>query len=268
MRSANLNGRDFTELGAIELVGAGSCAIAISRGGARKTYSHTEPNEDACLFAFGRGGALIAVADGHHGASGAEIAMHHLLEHEAPSWTQASTGSAEDLAGRAAEALLAINLAILAEAERCKLPPSPTTLCIALIRPEEDLLLHASVGDSHIYWTREGAPIDIGWAAHHEGPPSYIGYPQTPEREARREIACETLSGTRSLVLVTDGFSEEGIGHPTPATELHAIQTRSLSGPRDLRPVETARGVAESTLAIQRKHRAGDNLACAVWIPS
>ncbi len=268
MRSAILNGRDFNELGAIELVAEGPCAIAISRGGAAKTYSHTEPNEDACLFAFGTGGALVAVADGHHGAMGAEIAMRHLLEHEAPDWVRASAGSAETLADKAGEALSAINLAILAEAERCKLPPSPTTLCIALVRPEEDLLLYASVGDSHIFWTRDGAPIDLGWAAQNDEPPAYLGYPATPEREAKRKIACETLSGTRSLVLVTDGFSEDGIGHPAPEIELDAIQTRSLLGNDDLRPVETCRGVAESALSIQRKHRAGDNLSCAVWIPN
>ncbi|MBW2388067.1 MAG: protein phosphatase 2C domain-containing protein [Deltaproteobacteria bacterium] len=268
MRSAILNGRDFNELGAIELVAEGPCAIAISRGGAAKTYSHTEPNEDACLFAFGPGGALIAVADGHHGAMGAEIAMRHLLEQAAPDWTGVKAGSAEALAGKAREALSAINLAILSEAERCKLAPSPTTLCIALVRPDEDLLLHASVGDSHIFWTRDAAPVDLAWAAQSDEQPAYLGYPPTPEREAKRRIACETLAGTRSLVLVTDGFSEAGIGHPVPETELHAIQTRSLLGSNDLRPIETCRGVAESTLSIQRKHRAGDNLGCAVWIPS
>jgi serine/threonine protein phosphatase PrpC len=268
MRSAVLNGRDFNELGAIELVGEGSCAIAISRGGAAKTYSHTEPNEDACLFAFGPCGALLAVADGHHGAMGAEIAMRHLLEHQAPNWVEAGAKTSPQLADEASEALTAINLAILAEAERCKLPPSPTTLCIALVRPEEDLLLHASVGDSHIFLTRESAPVDVGWAASNQPPPAYMGYPPTPEREARRKITCEPLTGTRSLVLVTDGFSEEGIGHPLPETELEAIQIRSLSSREELRPVETCRGVAESTVSIQRKHRAGDNLACAVWTAS
>jgi serine/threonine protein phosphatase PrpC len=267
MRSALLKGRDHNELGAIEMIAEGPCAIAISRGGAAKTYSHTEPNEDACLFAIGPGGALVAVADGHHGATGSEIAMRHLLEHEAHDWTRARAGSADALASRAAEALSAINLAILAEAERCRLPASPTTLCFALVRPGEDLLLHASVGDSHIFWTRDGAPVDLGWAAHSDEPPEFMGYPPTPEHEARRTIACESLVGARSLVLVTDGFSEDGIGHPIPESELHAIQTRSLRCQSDLRPVETCRGVAESTVAIQRRNRAGDNLGCAVWIP-
>lgn len=266
MRSALLAGREHNEIGAIDVVAEGPCAISISRGGAAKNYSHTEPNEDACLFAMGPGGALIAVADGHHGAAGAEIAMRHLLDHAAPAWTRESAGSVDTLAGEAAESLAAINRAILVEAERCKLPPSPTTLCFVLVRPGEDLLLHVSVGDSHIFWTREAAPLDLGWAAHTSERPAYMGYFDAVEHEARHTIACESLAGTRSLVLITDGFSEQGIGHDSPAAELHTIQTRSLSCEGELRPVETCRGVAESTVSIQRKNKAGDNLACATWI--
>ncbi len=267
MRSALLAGRDHNELGAIEVIAEGPCAIAISRGGAPKTYSHTEPNEDACLFASGPGGVLVAVADGHRGATGSEIAVRHLLEHHAPAWTRATAGSAERLSEEAAEAMSNINLAILGEAERCKLPPSPTTLSFALARPGEDLLLHASVGDSHIFRTREDTPVDLGWAARHDESPAYLGHPKTPQREAKRTIGCEPLAGTRSLVLVSDGFSESGIGHRCPEAKLHAIQSHSLTCDDPLRPIETCRGVAESTISIQRKNRAGDNLCCAVWTP-
>lgn len=266
MRSALLVGRDHNEIGAIGLVAEGPCAISISRGGAAKTYSHTEPNEDACLFAMGPGGALIAVADGHHGAAGAEISMRHLLEHVAPAWTAGGGGSAEALTDEAADVLTAINREIQAEAERCELPLSPTTLSLVLVRPGEDLLLHVSVGDSHIFWTRDTLPHDLGWAAHHDERPAYMGYGTTPEHDERHTIACESLAGTRSLVLVTDGFSEDGIGHDSPETELDSIQTLSLAFEDDLRAVETCRGVADSALSIQRKNSAGDNLSCAVWI--
>lgn len=268
MRSAILTGRDHTTLGAIEVVAEGPCAVALSRGGAPKTYSHTEPNEDACLFAIGRGGALVAVADGHHGAIGSEIAMRQLLDLYAERWTALDTGPAQQLEHEAADAVSAANLAILVEADRCGLPPSPTTLCFALIRPHDDFFIHASVGDSHIFWTREAAPVDLGWAAENPDQPSYLGYPPTSERDARRKVECTDLAGTRSLVLVTDGFSEKGIGHDAPDTELHAIQSRSLVRPVDLRAIETCRGVALSANEIQRKRHAGDNLACAVWVPS
>jgi serine/threonine protein phosphatase PrpC len=266
MRSALLVGRDHTDLGAIELIGEGPCAISISRGGAAKTYSHNEPNEDACLFAIGPGGALIAVADGHHGAIGSEIAMRHLLDCVAQTWTQENAGSSEALAGEAAEALSSIHRVILTEAERCALPPSPTTLSLALLRPDDDLLLCASVGDSHTFWTRDALPLDLGWAALEAGPPAYLGQPTGLEAEDRRTITCESLAQTRALVLVTDGFSEEGIGHDAPANALHSIQTRSLACEHERRPVETCRGVAESALSIQQKNNAGDNLSCAVWI--
>lgn len=266
MHSALLVGRDHTEIGAIDLVAEGPCAISISRGGAAKTYTHTDPNEDACLFALGPGGALLAVADGHHGAVGAEIAMRHLLEHVAPRWTRESAGSGDALAAEAAEALAAINREIQSEAKRCKMPVSATTLSFVLVRPGEDLLLHVSVGDSHIFRTREAAPLDLSWAAHNDGRPAYMGYDDATEHDAMHSIAWESLAGTRSVVLVTDGFSEEGIGHDSPSTELDAIQTRSFACEGELRPVETCRGVAESTLSIQKKNNAGDNLSCAVWI--
>ena len=266
MRSALLVGRDHTESGAIDVVAEGPCAISISRGGAAKTYTHTDPNEDACLFAMGPGGALIAVADGHHGGMGAETAMRHLLEHLAPRWTRESAGAADALAGEAGEALSAINRAIKTEAERCEMPVSATTLSFVLIRPGEDLLLHVSVGDSHIFRTRETVPLDIGWAASNDLRPAYLGYDTAAEHDDMHSIVWESLVGTRSVVLVTDGFSELGIGHDSPATELDAIQSRSLACEGELRPVETCRGVAESTLSIQKKNNAGDNLSCAVWI--
>ena len=268
MRSALLTGRDHTAIGAVEVVAEGNCAVSLCRGGAAKTYTHTEPNEDACMFAEGPGGVLLAVADGHHGAIGSEIAIKHLLEQQAETWTGAVAADAGSLEREAAEVISAINLAILAEAERCGLPPSPTTLCFALIRPDENLLIHGSVGDSHIFWTREAAPLEIAWIAQVQAQPAYLGYPPSPERDAQRRVACEELSETRSVVLATDGFSEEGIGHDSPETELHAIQSQSLVCDVNLRPIETCRGVAESANAIQRRNHAGDNIACAVWVPN
>ena len=60
MQSAFLPGREHGRIGAVEMVAEGPCAIAISRGGAAKNYSHTAPNEDACIFATGSGGITSA----------------------------------------------------------------------------------------------------------------------------------------------------------------------------------------------------------------
>ena len=89
MRQALLRGRDHLELGAIGVVSEGAVAIAISKGGALKNYQHTDPNEDAAAFAVGAGGILVAVADGHNGSEGAEIALEHLLGDCASAWTAA-----------------------------------------------------------------------------------------------------------------------------------------------------------------------------------
>jgi len=267
LRWALLEGRDHAEIGAVELVAEGPCAVSLSRGGSAKTYSHAEPNEDACLFAMGPGGALIAVADGHHGAMGSKIAVSHLLENYAQHWTGTAEIDPDALGDEGTKALDDITAAIMAEGERCALPASPTTLSFALVRPGQDLLFHGSVGDSHIFATRGESPADLAWAAQSGDRPTYLGRPPIPEPDAKRLLRFETLRGLRALVLVTDGFSESGIGHADPEAELHAVQLKSLAESFDLRAVETCRGVADSAIGIQRKNRSGDNIACAVWVP-
>lgn len=259
-------GRDHQDLGAADVVAEGPCAIAISRGGVTKNYAYTEPNEDACGFAWGANGALLAVADGHHGAIGAELAVRHLIEECAERWTHAPALSAATLEGEACEAIGAINAAIFAEADRCHLPTSPTTICFALVRPAEELLLHASVGDSHIFWTQDGMPVDIGWAAQNSSHPTYMGRTRDFTPTDKSMISLESLAGTRAVILVTDGFSEEGIGHSEPLDALTTIQTQGFGQDAEIRALETCRGVAESAMAIQKKNRAGDNISCALWM--
>ena len=87
MRSALLRGRDHTRLGITAAVAEGRAAIALSRGGAPKSYRYRDPNEDVALFAEGEGGILLAVADGHGGCDAAETAVEKLLASFAPAWT-------------------------------------------------------------------------------------------------------------------------------------------------------------------------------------
>ena len=47
-----LRGRDHTRIGVTSAVAEGCAAIALSRGGAPKSYRYRDPNEDAALFAF------------------------------------------------------------------------------------------------------------------------------------------------------------------------------------------------------------------------
>ena len=88
MRVALLRGREHPELGAVQTVAEDRVAIALSRGGAPKRYPHSDPNEDAAGFARGREGVCLAVADGHGGSEGAEIALLHVLGEPAEQWTE------------------------------------------------------------------------------------------------------------------------------------------------------------------------------------
>jgi serine/threonine protein phosphatase PrpC len=266
LRTAQLRGHDHCQIGAVELIAEGPCAVAISRGGAAKTYSHTDPNEDACLFACGSGGALVAVADGHHGAGGSEIALDYLMENCAEAWTNDAPLTPDHFKQTAREALKEANTAILREAERCRIPPAPTTLSLAIARPGDDLLYHLSVGDSHIFCLREGELRDVGWAADTRDHPHFLGDSKHAELTSRLTVACERIDDLLALVLVTDGFSEQGIGFPDPQDALSRILERSLGVEPDRKAVETCRGVADAAISIQRTNRAGDNIACAVWI--
>ncbi|MCZ6783444.1 MAG: protein phosphatase 2C domain-containing protein [Proteobacteria bacterium] len=277
MRSGFLRGRDHLELGAVGAIAEGSAAIAISRGGARKTYSYVDPNEDGAVFAIGEGGILVAVADGHDGAWGSERALEHLLVDCAPTWTAAAApfGSPDAWREIALDALLSANVAILADAAERKLPTGPTTLSLALLRPGDDLLLHACMGDSHVFRAVSGGGAvhieDLGWGHRDKRQTFFLGYGQeNRERlEGKSRVGCIRLAQTRAVVLVTDGLSEKGIGVTDPAAAVEAEVVGVGTGETDpeLRPLELCKAVVGVALDAQRANQAGDNAACAVvWV--
>ena len=118
----------------------------LQRGGAPKTYSYTEPNEDAALFAIGDGGTLIAVADGHFGASGSEAMTEFLLASYAERWTRSEPlGLMESTWHEdALESVYQCGRAVLTRAAEMGVPPAPSTLSLALARPEEETLFWLS----------------------------------------------------------------------------------------------------------------------------
>jgi serine/threonine protein phosphatase PrpC len=270
MRSAMLRGREHQKIGSVELVAEEASAIALCRGGAAKTYSHTDPNEDAVLFANGDGGSLIAVADGHGGDWGAERALESLLDGVAEAWTAAAPAWEENArwCEAAYTAIADANATILAGAAEMGLPPAHTTLSLALLRPAQRLLLHASVGDSHVFRARDEGVEDIGWAALGRSRCFYLGYPPELRDREKAHVACEDLDGALALVLATDGVSERGIGLEDPPDTLAGLLAGTAGCAPDLRPTEACRGLVEAALEAQRRQRAGDNVACAAWLPS
>jgi serine/threonine protein phosphatase PrpC len=272
MKTAFLRGRDHQRVGGLELTGVGRAAIAISRGGARKTYSYTDPNEDCVAFAIGDGGLLILAADGHHGELGSEAAVQTIIDEFATEWTAAKAPAEGEAAWRAmgVDALLRANRAILEIAGRNQLPPAPTTFVLALLRPADDVLLHLSVGDSHIFAIDRGEAIELGGRNPDWKFTPFLGY-----EEARRELIEEysiigfrSLQNLRAVVLATDGLSEPGIGVTDPSGAVYSTVAQvELDEPDDRRAVEICRGIVEIALRAHRHQKAGDNMACSVvWL--
>jgi len=272
MKTAFLRGRDHQQVGRLELDGVGPVAVSLSRGGAPKTYSYTDPNEDCVAYALGGGGTLLVAADGHHGELGSEAAVETLLEQFAASWVAATPPVADEAAWRqqGLDALMACNRSILEVAGRNQLPPAPTTFVAALVRPDEDLLLYLSVGDSHLFAVDPGYATDLGGRDPEWKFTPFLGYEEaSPELLGQyAKIGVRGIAGLNAIVLATDGLSEPGIGLSDPARAVHSIvQRTAIEAPTDRRAVDACRGVMEVALQSHRSQKAGDNMGTSVlWL--
>jgi len=263
MRVGALRGQDHTGIGRIACVAEGSVALALSRGGAAKRYAYVDPNEDAVGFALGPGGLVLVVADGHGGHQASERAIGELLAHAA-GWTGQRPPDVpwEHAALHAVEK---VHDGIRARAARGDPPGSRTTLSFALVRPAEDYWAWASVGDSHVFRVSDEPTIECG---PNTGKLLFLGAPSREADELGLRLGHEPLIGVRGLALASDGLSERGIGVADPAAAVTDAVTRGAVHPLELRPLETARALTETSLDSHRKQDAGDNIACAVWLRS
>jgi serine/threonine protein phosphatase PrpC len=261
---ALLRGREHTSMGAIAVIGEDACAIALSRGGARKPYRHKDPNEDVAGFVRGEGGVLLAVADGHSGCEAAEIAFASLFASGGQDWTRREA-PADDWSSLAANAICAAHAAILASVAQGGNQASRTTLALALVRPGDDLLAWASIGDSHVFGTRVDAAVEL--AAASRTPTIWLGSPSLAEDELRERIAAghRTLAALRAVVLATDGISERGIGFEAPGAAVLEVTELAADCEPQLRGLSAARSLIEQALEAHRRNRAGDNVATAVY---
>lgn len=258
-----LRGREAVTLGAIFEADDEAVAAAITRGGAPKPYEHVDPNEDAALAIGGRRGVLVAVADGHWGHRGAECALE-ALQPIAEDWIEGPRRTAEAWRQQAIETLIAANRAVVAGQlgpERAR-----TTLSFALARPEDDLLVHAALGDSHLF------VVDAIVASEIPRPRKalFLGTPglREADAEAAARIGVQALDRPLAIVAVTDGLSERAIGVADPAAAVYAaVATARLEPPAQRAPA-AARAIVETALAAHRANEAGDNVAAAVaWLP-
>ena len=267
MRTGLLRGSEHTQLGAISTLAEGRAAIALSRGGAPKTYRYTDPNEDACAFAYSGESSLVAVADGHWGAGGAAAALERILSHHAPRWLESTGLGATSLASRwcdeAPDVLADLNHALLSQAGESLIGRTTLSLCL---QPAGGKLLVLAAGDSHVFayggkQVREVCPMPAG------ARPCYLGDPSLDRGHLQAGARADVISGYVGAVLLsTDGLSEPGIGVDNPvASAAHAMRVgRSADG--DLKPLSAARSLAAEALNAQRRNRAGDNVGVAcLW---
>jgi serine/threonine protein phosphatase PrpC len=268
MRTALLRGREHTLLGGVSAVAEGPAAIAISCGGAPKTYAHRDPNEDAAAFATSPQGTAIAVADGHAGHRASEVALERLLETHVARWLQGEANALKQgWQDDAADVLFDLNNAVLTSAGRGGGQFTRTTLAVAVARPREDLLAFFSMGDSHIFEVCVDGVTELGAAG--QARVAFLGHP-TDDRSRLRDkyrAGVAALGNRRALVLATDGISESGIGLADPAAVIAACAADCEPRQPDLRPLGIARGLVEQALEAQRNQRAGDNIAAAIaWL--
>jgi len=265
MRTGLLRGRDHLQLGAVAALAERRVAIALSRGGAAKTYDHQDPNEDACAFAWSGHAWLVAVADGHWGSGGAELALTRLLERHAPRWTQPNPiALADRWFLEAPDVALDLNHALVAANGTD--PIGRTTLAVALARPRDGWWAALLFGDSHLF-TADGARASESCRATREQV-QFLGDPKLDRAAIEGGVRCALERNLPSAILLaTDGLSEPtiGVANPARAVAESAAAARSLEA--DLRPLTASRELAERALEAQHANASGDNVATAcVWL--
>jgi serine/threonine protein phosphatase PrpC len=265
MRTGLLRGRDHLQLGAVATLAERRVAIALSRGGTAKTYQHKDPNEDACAFAWTDHAWLVAVADGHWGSGGAELALTRLLERHAPRWTSPSPiALADRWFLEAPDVVVDLNRALVAAGGPEMV--GRTTLALGLARPREGWWAGLLAGDSHLF-TADGTRARESCPAA-SATMTFLGDPQLDRPALERGVRCTVEREVpRAIVLATDGLSEQAIGVANPARAVAESVAASRALDAALRPLAAARGVAERALAAHRANAAGDNVATAcIWL--
>jgi serine/threonine protein phosphatase PrpC len=268
MQTGLLLGRDHVRIGAVAALAEGRVALALSRGGAPKRYDYVEPNEDACAFAMTDRAWLLAVADGHWGARGAELALERVLERHAPRWlSPGALALAERWTSEAPEVVLDLNRTLLDAGGESAV--GRTTLALCLVRPDDGWWAGLCMGDSHVFRVG-GDTVREHFGTDERGKRStFVGDSRIDRERAEQAVRAGVEPDGRggAIVLATDGLSERGIGVERPGEAVAESLVAAWRGEATLRPLTAARGVAERALEAHRTQRSGDNIAPAcLWL--
>ena len=266
MRSALLRGREIHTYGLTDVVGEASAAAALSIGGVRKTYAHTDPNEDAAGFGVGDRGCVLVVADAHDGFEASEVLVESLLANPAPNWTDDEDAPDDARWQRyALAALCDANDDVLRERSSRGGFESTSTVTLALVRPDVNRIYHVAVGDSLLF------AIDADGSARElapcEGRPHFLGDLQLSAENLApaARIGSAALGDAVGIVAVTDGLSERGIGVDVPADAVAEAAALAFAALPPVRAMTLARAVSEVALSAHSVNKAGDNVGVAAY---
>lgn len=241
MRTEALYGRDWTELGVIGRADlSDAVALANSRGGVRKAYRYTDPNEDVvAAAALDDGRVVLVCADGHNGETASRVAVDTMLE---LSHRLADSDALLDAFVECNDAVLRVNAGTR----------NRTTLLVAV--DDRERIHWAAMGDSALVMLRNGrAPVRLGDPCMH-----FVGFPMSPEEVAARlpRGTIERADGD-ALVLVTDGLEE--FLHDGRTVEDVVADVASGAG--------SARALCDALVETAFDAGAGDNVAAVVFSP-
>ena len=268
LRTAILRGHENHRIGFFDSVAETATAIALSQGGFKKRYTHSDHNEDSALYVTNGHETFIAVADAHNGYNASEDALDLLLDQFAPQWINEALCNAENWQAKALDAIAAANNAIIRDSMKHGKLHSHTTLAFALVRPAENFIGYASLGDSLVFQVTPRQTFDHSWSdpkAH------YLGSDSESADSLRETCICGTLpvDNTLAMVLATDGVSYPSIGVADPVATVNDAVKDATQAPEDQRAQQAAQTILNETMAAQIKNEAGDNIAAAIaWIAS
>jgi len=247
---ARLWGTDHEELDEIASATAGDAAgLAITRGRFPKAYRYEDPNEDAVAVVAGPRATLLAVADGHNGATASHLAVEAVLDRLGDDPPD-RLGDDEWL-----RLFTEVNEAIVAgKGIGSPHPASNTVLVVAL--KAAGRLSWAAIGDAALVVARPGA--ERGRQLNKEAM-RFLGQPMSRRAlKGALQRGGLTLAPEDWVAAVTDGLSSF-VSPLKPADVVPRVLALSPDG--------TAETAAVALVEAACAAGAGDNVAAAVLAP-
>ena len=200
--SLHLRGREHPAHGAVAVeTPTAGVALATSAGGRPKPRPPVDGNEDCVAAVHGEHGDLLILADAHHGADAAELAVESVMPAIGPS--PPARLSVDEIVTLMWDAGFAVQRGTSRlDSARAS---SATTLALALVTP--DCVQWGSFGDSSVLIAsgRAGRRLD-------HPRPAYLGFMfAAPEIAALVSTGLADRGSDDAVVLASDGYLDFGV---------------------------------------------------------